>query len=172
MKRLLFFLVFATTRATNPVDDFDEWEFQRRQDSLGNVNGSRSISGAAFLPEPPVVLVKARKTLWTYFPFSKMTQLDPQPLNQIFEQFLFDLNDLDLRVFQHECADTYLFSYWKQLLRDKLAEVFRSHRIFKSDLANTRQSLTLFLNSSLQIRIFERPNRYKRPVVSQSLSAS
>ena len=59
MRRLLFFLVFATVGATNPVDDFDEWDFQRRQDTLGIVNGSYSISGAAFTPEPPVVLVKA-----------------------------------------------------------------------------------------------------------------
>ena len=81
MRRLLFFLAFAATGATNPVDDFDEWDFQRRQDTLGFVNGSHSISGAAFTPEPPVVLVKALKTLWTYIPFPKIPQFDPKPLN-------------------------------------------------------------------------------------------
>ena len=111
MKRLLLFLVFVATGATNPVEDFDEWDFQRRQDTLGIVNGSHSISGAAFIPEPPVVLVKALKTLWTYIPFPEIPQLDPKPLNQILDQALFELNDLDLRMFQYECADTHLFSY-------------------------------------------------------------
>ena len=79
MRRLLFFLVFAIVGATNPVDDFDEWDFQRRQDTLGIVNGSHSISGAAFTPEPPVVLVKALKTLWTYIPFPRYLSLIPNP---------------------------------------------------------------------------------------------
>ena len=70
MRRLLFFLVFATIGATNPVDDFDERDIQRRQDTLGIVNGSDSISGAAFTPESPVVLLKAPKMLWTYILFS------------------------------------------------------------------------------------------------------
>ena len=175
MRRLLLFLVFATIGATNPVDDFDEWDFQRRQDTLGIVIGSHSISGAAFTPEPPVVLVKALETLRTYIPFSEIPQLDPKPLNQILDQALFELNDLDLRMFQHECADTHLFSYWKQLLRDNLAEVFQSHQIFKTDLEIVRQSLTVFLNSSLQDRTFERPNRYKRsllvPIVGTALGS-
>ena len=161
----MIFLVFAVIGAPNPVEDFDEWDFQRRQDTLGIVNGSHSISGAAFTPEPPVVLVKALKTLWTYIPFPEIPQLDPKPLNQILDQALFELNDLDLRMFQYECADTHLFSYWKQLLRDNLAEVFQSHQIFKSDLEIMRQSLTVFLNSSMQDRTFERPNRYKRSLL-------
>ena len=175
MKRLLFFLVFAAIGAFNPVEDFNEWDFQRRQDTLGIVNGSHSVSGAPFTPEPPVVLVKALKTLWTYIPFPEIPQLDPKPLNQLLDQALFELNDLDLRMFQHECADTHLFSYWKQLLRDNLAEVFQSHQIFKTDLENMRQLLTVFLNSSLQDRTFERPNRYKRsllvPIVGTALGS-
>ena len=99
--------------------------------------------------------------------FPEIPQLDPKPLNQILDQTLFELNDLDLGMFQHECADRHLFSYWKQFLRDNLAEVFQSHQIFKMDLEIMRQSLTVFLNSSLQDRTFERPNRYKRsPLVS------
>ena len=171
----MLFLVFAVIGAPNPVDDFDEWDFQRRQDTLGIVNGSHSISGAAFTPELPVVLVKALKTLWTYIPFPEIPQLDPKPLNQILDQALFELNDLDLRMFQHECADTHSFSYWKQLLRDNLAEVFQSHQIFKTDLQIMRQSPTVFLNSSLQDQTFERPNRYKRsllvPIVGTALGS-
>ena len=119
MRRLLFFLVFATIGATNPVDAFDEWDFLRRQDTLGIVNGSHSISGVAFTLEPPVVLAKTLKTLWTYIRFPEIPQLDPQPLNQIFDQALFQLKDLDLRMFQCGGADTHLFSmYWNQLLQD------------------------------------------------------
>ena len=165
MRRLLFFLVFAAKGATNHVDDFDEWDFQRRQDTLGIVKGSHSISGAAFTPEPPVKLVKALKALWTNNPFPEIPQLNPKPLNQILDQALFKLNDLDLRMFQHECAYTHLLSYWKQLLRDNLAEVFNSHQIFKTDLEIMRQSLTVFLNSFLQDRTFERPNRYKKSLL-------
>ena len=175
MRKLLFFPVSAVIGVTNAIEDFDEWDFQRRQDTLGIVNESHSISGAAFTPEPPVVLVKALKTLWTYIPFSEIPQLDPKPLNNILDQALFELNDLDLRMFQHECAYTHLFSYWKQLLRDNLAEVFQSHQIFKTDLEILRQSLTVFLNSSLQDRTFERPNRYKRsllvPIVGTALGS-
>ena len=149
MRRLLLFLAFATIGATNPVEEFDEWDFKRRQDTLGIVNGSHSFSGAAFTPEPPVVLVKALKTLWTYIPFPEIPQLDPKALNQVLDQTLFELNDLDLRMFQHDCADTHLFSYWKQLLCDNLAEVFQSHQSFKTDLEIMRQSLTVFLKSSL-----------------------
>ena len=79
MRRLLLFLVFATIGATNPVEDFDEWDFQKRKDTLRIVNGSHSISGAAFTPEPPVVLVKALKTLWTYIPLPEIPQPDPKP---------------------------------------------------------------------------------------------
>ena len=75
----MFFLVFAAIGATNSVKDFDERDFQRRQDTLGIVNGSHSNSGAAFTPELPVVLVKALKTLWTYIPFPEIPQLDPKP---------------------------------------------------------------------------------------------
>ena len=165
MMKLLLILVFATIEATNPVEDFDEWDFQRPQDTLGIVNGSHSISGAAFTPEPPVVLVKALKTLWTYIPFPEIPQLDSKPLNQILDRTLFELNDLDLRMFKHEYADTHLFSYWKQMLRDNLAEVFQSHQVFKKDLEFMRKSLTVFLNSSLQDRTFESPNSYKRSLL-------
>ena len=85
------------------------------------------------------------------------------------------MNDIDLRMFRHECADRHLFSYWKQLLRGNLAKVFQSHQIFKTDLEIMRQSLTVFLNSSLQDRKFERPKRYKRsllvPIVGTALGS-
>ena len=144
MRRLLLFLVFAAIGATNSVEDFDKSDLQSRQDTLGIVNGSHSISGAAFTPEPPVVLVKALKTLWTDLFFPEIPQLDPKLLNQLLDQTSFELNDLDLGMFQHECADTHLFSHWKQLLRDNLAEVFQSHQIFITDLEIMRQSLTMF----------------------------
>ena len=124
MRTLLFFLAFAAIGATNPVKSFDEWDFQRRQDTLGRV--------------------KAQKTLRTYIPFPHIPQLDPKTLNQILDQALFELNNLDLKMFHYKCADTHLFSYWKQLLRDNLAEVFQSHQIFKTDLEIMRQSLTVF----------------------------
>ena len=78
-------------------------------------------------------------------------------------------------MFQHEGAYTHLFSSWKQLLQDNLAEVFQSHRIFKTDLEIMRQSLTVFLNSSLQDKTFEKPNRYKGsplvPIVETALGS-
>ena len=152
MRSLLFFLVFATIGATIPVDDFGEWDFLRQQDTLGIVNGLHSISDAACTTDLPIVLAKALKTLCTFNIFPEISQLDPKPLNQILDQALFELNDLDRRMFQHECADNHLFSYRKQLLRDILAEVFQSHQVFKTDLEIMRQTLTVFLNSSLQDR--------------------
>ena len=69
MKILLIFLGFATIGTTNAVDDFDEWDIQRRQDTLRTVNGSLSILGAAFTPETPALLAKALKFLWVYILF-------------------------------------------------------------------------------------------------------
>ena len=175
MRRLLSFPVVAAIGATNPVDDFDEWGFQRRQDTMEIVNGSHSISGAPFTSQPPVVFMKCLKTLWTYTAFPEIPQRDPKPFNQILYQALFELNDLRLRMFQHESADTHLFPYWKQLLRDNLAEVFQSHQIFKTNLEILRQSLTVFLYSSLQDLTFERPSKYKRslfvPIVGTALGS-
>ena len=111
------------------------------------------------------MLVKAPTTFWAYILFPEIRQLDPKPLYQILDEALFELNDLDLRMFQHECAETHLFSNWKQLLRDNLAEVFQGDQFFKTELEIMRQSLTVFLNSSLQDRTFEKPNRYKRSLL-------
>ena len=175
MRRLLFFLIFGAVGATNPVKNFNQWDFQRRQDTLGNVNGSHSVSGAAFTPESPLVLVKALKTLWTYISFPEIPKLVFKPLNQILDQALFELNDLDLRMFKHDCADTHLFSYWKQLLQDNLAEVFQSRQFLETDFEIMRQSLTVFLNNSLQDRTLDGPNRYKRsllvPIVGTELGS-
>ena len=55
------------------------------------------------------MLVKALKTFWKYVHFPEIPQLDPKPLNQILDQALFDLNDIDLTMFKHKCADTHLF---------------------------------------------------------------
>ena len=121
------------------------------------------------------MLLKALKTLQTYIPFPEIPQFDPKPLHQILDQAFFESDDRDLRMFQHECADTHLFSYCKKLVRDNLAEVFQSHQIFKKYLDIMRQSLTVFLNSSLPDRTFERPNRYKRsllvPIVGTALGS-
>ena len=62
MKKL-FFLVIAIIGATDPVDYLDEWDFQRRQNTLGIVNESHSISGVVFTHEQPALLVEALKTL-------------------------------------------------------------------------------------------------------------
>ena len=73
MRRLLFFLVFAAIGAFNPVDEFDEWDFQRRQDTLGIVNGLHSISGVAFTPEPPVVLKRSSQNFVDLHSFPRDT---------------------------------------------------------------------------------------------------
>ena len=100
-----------------------------------------------------------------FFFLPEIPQLDPKPLNQILHQALFELNDLDFRMFHYECADRHMFSYWKQLLRDNLIEVFQKHQIFKTVLEIRRQSLTVFLKTFLQDQTFERLNKYKRSLV-------
>ena len=61
------------------------------------------------------------------------------------------------------------------LLQDNLAEVFQSQQIRKSNLRIMRQSITVFLNSALQDRKFEKPNRHKRfllvPIVGTALGS-
>ena len=172
----MFFLVSATKRPTDPVDEFNEWDFRRRQNTLGIVNQIFSISGAVFTPTPAVVLVKALRSLWTSIFYPGIPQINPKPLNQILDHALFELNDLYLRIFQHECADIHLFSHWKQMLKDKVAEVFQSHQIFTSNLGKRQYLLIMFLNKSLQNRILEKRNTYKRsllvPIAGTALGAN
>ena len=126
LPKFIFSLLSLLLAVASQDDDFDRWAFQRQLGAQEFVNGSHSISGAAFTPESPVVLVKAIKTIWTYIPFPPLPRLDPKPLNSILEDALRRLTDLDVRMFSKECADAQLFTYWKQLLEDNLAEVFQS----------------------------------------------
>ena len=52
------------------------------------------------MPAPLVVLVRVLKIFWTYVHFPEIPQLDPKPMNHIMAEALFELNDLDLRMFQ------------------------------------------------------------------------
>ena len=120
---------------------------------------------AHFTHEPPVVLVKSIKTIWTYIPFPQIPQLDPEPLNEILDKALARLVSLDIRMFSRECADPHLFNYWKDFLRDNLAEIFQSHRMFQHDWLAMRKLLTVFLNHTVDDIPLEKPNRYARSIV-------
>ena len=85
LSRFIFSLLPLLVAVAPEDDAFDRWAFQRQQGAQEFVNGSHSISGAAFTPESPVVLVKAIKTIWTYIPFPPLPRLDPKPLNSILE---------------------------------------------------------------------------------------
>ena len=152
-------------------DDFDRWAFQRQLGAQEFVNGSHSISGAAFTPESPVVLVKAVKTIWTYIPFPPLPRLDPTPLNAILEDALRRLTDLDVRMFSKECADAQLFTYWKQLLEDNLAEVFQSQKLFEVDLQGMKRAMMVFLNHTIDDIPLENPNRYRRNIIGAVLGS-
>ena len=165
MKCSVFTLIFLAHYVLGGEDAFDPFEFQRRLIQPGFVNGTHSISGAAFTPEPPVVLVKSIKTIWTYIPFPQIPQIDPEPLNEILDKALARLVSLDIRMFSRECADPHLFNYWKEFLRDNLAEIFQSHRMFQHDWLAMRKSLTVFLNHNLDDIPLEKPNRYARSIV-------
>ena len=125
-------------------NEFDRWAFQKQQDAHEFVNGSRLISGAAFTPESPVVLMKANKTLWTCMSFPQLPRLDPKTLKSISEDALRRLTDLDVRMFSKECADAHLFTYWKQMLDDNLAEDFQSQKLFEVDLQGRKRTMTVF----------------------------
>ena len=77
MKCSGFTLVILARYVSGGEDAFDIFEFQRRLNQPGFVNGTQSSSGAAFTPEPPVVLVKSIITIWTNIPFPQIPQLDP-----------------------------------------------------------------------------------------------
>ena len=118
LPKFIFYLLSLILAVASEDDDFDWWAFRRQQGAQEFVNGSHSISGAAFTPESPVVLVKAVKTIWTYIPFPPLPRLDTKPLNSILEDALRWLTALDLRMFSKEGADAQLFTYGKQLLED------------------------------------------------------
>ena len=99
LPKFLFSLQPLLLAIASEDDAFDRWAFQRQQGAQEFVNGSHSISGAAFTPESPVVLVKAIKTIWTYIPLPPLPRLDPKPLNSTLEDALRRLTDLDLRMF-------------------------------------------------------------------------
>ena len=75
------------------------------------------------------------------------------------------LVSLDIRMFSRECADPHLFNYWKDFLRDILAEIFQSHRMFQHDWLAMRKSLTVFLNHTVDDIPLEKPNRNARSIV-------
>ena len=164
MKTILFlalYLIFGIYGQNS----FDPYDFQKKLGRPCIVNGTHSISGAVFTPEPPVVLVKAVKTLWTFLPFPHVPHLDPEPLNQILENALNRLTDLDLRMFSRECADPHLFKYWKRFLQDNLAEIFQSHRMFQHDWLAMKKSLTVFLNHTVNDVRTGKPDRLSQSVV-------
>ena len=98
------------------------------------------------------MLVKTIKTIWTHIPFSPLPRLDPKPLNSILEDALRQLTDLDVRrMFLKECADAQLFTYWKQLLEDNLAEVFQNQKLFEVDLQGMKRAMMVFLTILLTI---------------------
>ena len=98
LPKFIFTLLPLLVAVASEDDDFDRWALQRQQGAQEFVNGSHSVSGAAFTPESPVVLVKAIKTIWTYVPFPQLPRLDPKPLNSILEDALRRLTDLDVRI--------------------------------------------------------------------------
>ena len=128
LPKFIFSLLPLKLAVASEDNEFDRWGFQRQQGAQEFVNGSHSISESAFTP---VVLVEAIKTIRTYIPFPQLPGLDPKPLNSILEDALRRLTDLDVRIFSKECADAQLFTYWKQLLEDNLAEVFQSQNCLK-----------------------------------------
>ena len=130
-KFIFSLLPLLTVAASTKDNEFNSWAFRRQHGAQEFVNGSHSISGAAFTPEAPVVLVRAIRTIGTYIPFPPLPQLDPKPLNSILEDAFGRLTDLDLRMFSKECADAHLFTIWKQLLQDNLGEVFRVKNCLK-----------------------------------------
>ena len=146
-------------------NEFDRWAFQRQQGAQQFVNRSHSISGAAFTPESPVVLVKAIKTIWTHIPFPQLPRLNPKPLNSVLEDALRRLTDLEVRMFSKECADAQLLTFWEQLLEEKLAEVFQSQKLFAVDLQGMKRAMMVFLNHTIDDNPLESPNRYRRNII-------
>ena len=163
-KFILSLLPFLLAVASED-DNFDRWAFQRQQGAQEFVNGSHLISGAAFTPESPVVLVKTIKTIWTYIPFPPLPRSDPKSLNSILEDALRRLTDLDVRIVSKECADAQLFTYWKQLLEDKMAEVFQSQKLFEVDLQGMKRAMMVFLNHTIDYIPLGNPNRYRWNII-------
>ena len=131
LPKFIFSLLPLLLAVASQDDDFDRWAFQRQLGAQEFVHGSHSISGAAFTPESPVVLVKAIKTIWTHIPFPQLPRLDPKPLNSILEDALRRLTELDVRMFSKECADEHLFFTGNSCLRIIWQKFFRIKNCLK-----------------------------------------
>ena len=88
LPKFIFFLLPLLLAVASEDKEIDRWAFQKQYGPQDVVNGSHSISGAAFTPEAPVVLVEAIKTIWIYIPFPLLLRLDPKPLNSVLEDAL------------------------------------------------------------------------------------
>ena len=64
-----------------------------------------------------------------------------------------------------ECADAQLFTYWKQLLEDNLAENFQSQKLFEVDLQGMKRAMMVFLNNTNDDIPLENPNRYRQNII-------
>ena len=92
-------------------------------------------------------------------------------MNSILEDALRRLTDLDVRMFSKECADAQLFTYWKQLLEDKLAEVFQSQKLFEVDLQGMKRAMMVFLNHTIDDFPLENPSRHRRNIIGAAVGS-
>ena len=68
-------------------------------------------------------------------------------------------------MFSKECADAQLFTYWKQMLEDNLAEVFQSQKLFEVDLQGMKRAMMVFLNHTIDDIPLENPKGYRRNII-------
>ena len=58
-----------------------------------------------------------------------------------------------------------MFTYWKQLPEDNLAEVFQSQKLFEVDLQGMKRAMMVFLNHTVDDIPLESPNRYRLNII-------
>ena len=74
-------------------------------------------------------------------------------------------------MFSKECADAQLFTYWKQLVEDKLAEVFQNQKLFEVDLQCMKRAMMVFLNHTIDDIPLQSPNRYRRNIIGAVIAS-
>ena len=86
-----FLCCFVIATSDNEEEsEVDPWDFRGKSSSsvTRHTNGPHAIAGAAFTPEPTVILMSTTKTVWTDIPFPEPPDLEENAMNALYEQFM------------------------------------------------------------------------------------
>ena len=96
------------------------------------------MRGAAFTPEPTVILMSTTKTVWTYIPFPEPPDLEENAMNALYEQFVEGTRQPARKSDQGSlCREAKIQQLMEKVIFESLGEVFASQKRSAFDFFGT-----------------------------------